>query len=104
MTPCIRLRYLGHTNSNIVMDARFMPEWMPRHPAVQGRSQITLWAVPVEQRHATEQLIVAEGLDALCRWLDRTRHEDNVWRGMQQRYAACDYVRDAGRMLRVSER
>ncbi len=47
-------RYLGHPNSNSVMDAWFMPEWMPRHRAVRGRSQITSWAVPVEQRHAIE--------------------------------------------------
>lgn len=76
------VRYLGHQNSNVVLDASFTPEWKG-HPTVQGRCLITVWAVPSHQRHAAEQLLVAEGLPILCRWLSKTRSEGNVWRGTE---------------------
>jgi hypothetical protein len=76
------VRYLGHRNSNVVLDASFVPEWSG-HPTVRGRCLITVWAVPSQQRYAAEQLLVAEGLPILCRWLARTRSEGNVWRGTE---------------------
>src|SRR5438552_12919637 len=76
-TAVYSVRYLGHRNSNVVLDASFTPEWMG-HPAVCGRCLITVWAVPSQQRHAAEQLLVAEGLPILCRWLAMTRSEGNV--------------------------
>lgn len=74
------VRYLGHRHSNVLLDASFVPEWRG-HPTVRGRCLITVWAVPSQQRHAAEQLLVAEGLPILCRWLAKTRSEGNVWRG-----------------------
>lgn len=74
------VRYLGHRNSSVVLDAHFIPEWKG-HPTVRGRCLITVWAVPSQQRHAAEQLLVADGLPILCRWLTKTRSEGNVWRG-----------------------
>ena len=76
------VRYLGHRNSNVVLDADFTPEWKG-HPTVRGRCLITVWAVSNQQRHATEQLLVAEGLPILCRWLAKTQSEGNVWRGTE---------------------
>jgi hypothetical protein len=76
------VRYLGHRNSNVVLDASFVPEWKG-HPTVRGRCLITVWAVPSQQRYAAERLLVAEGLPILCRWLAKTRSEGNVWRGTE---------------------
>ena len=76
------VRYLGHRNSNVVLDASFTPEWSG-HPTVRGRCLITVWSVPSQQRHAAEQLLVAEGLPVLCRWLEKTRSEGNAWRGTE---------------------
>jgi hypothetical protein len=81
-TAVYSVRYLGHRNSNVVLDASFTPEWRG-HPTVRGRCLITVWAVPSQQRHATEQLLVAEGLPILCRWLARTQSEGNAWRGSE---------------------
>lgn len=66
----------------LLCNVSFIPEWMG-HPAVRGRCLITVWAVPTQQRHASEQLLVAEGLPILCRWLAKTRSEGNVWRGTE---------------------
>jgi hypothetical protein len=74
------VRYAGHRNSNVVLDTIFTPEGKG-HPTVSGRCLVTVWAVPRQQRHATEQLLIAEGLPILCRWLAKTRSEGNVWRG-----------------------
>ena len=76
------VRYLGRRNSDVVLDASFTPEWKG-HPTVRGRCLITVWAVPSPQRHAAEQLLVAEGLPVLCRWLAKTRSEENTWRGTE---------------------
>ena len=67
---------------NIVLDASFVPEWQG-HPTVRGRCLITVWAVPSQQRHAAEQLLVAECLPILCRWLARSQNDGNVWRGTE---------------------
>jgi hypothetical protein len=53
------VRYLGHRNSNVVLDAGFNPEWRGR-PTVRGGC-----------------------LPILCRWLAKTRSEGNVWRGTE---------------------
>ena len=77
------VRYLGHRHSgNIVLDASFVPDWRG-HPTVRGRCLITVWAVPSQQRHAAEQLLVAEGFSNLCGWLAKTQSEGNVWRGTE---------------------
>jgi hypothetical protein len=76
------VRYLGNRNSTVVLDASFTPEWRG-HPTVRGRCLITVWAVPSQERHAAEQLLVAEGLPILCRWLAKTRSEANAWRGIE---------------------
>ena len=76
------VRYLGHRNPTVVLDASFTPEWSG-HPTVRGRCSITVWAVPSQQRNVTEQILVAEGLSILCRWLARTQDEGNAWRGSE---------------------
>jgi hypothetical protein len=76
------VRYLGHRNSNVVLDASFVPDWRG-HPTVRGRCLITVWAVPSQQRHAAEQLLGTEALPVLCRWLAKTQSEGNVWRGTE---------------------
>jgi hypothetical protein len=76
------VRYLGHRNSNVVLDASFTPDWRG-HATVRGRCLITVWAVPSEQRNAAERLLVKDGLPILCRWLAKTQSEGNVWRGTE---------------------
>ena len=81
------VRYLGHRHpNNIVLDASFVPEWRG-HPTVRGRCLVTVWAVPSQQRQEAEQLLVAEGLPILCRWLATTQTEGNVWRGTEHMLA-----------------
>jgi hypothetical protein len=75
------VRYIARRYQHTVLYADFSPEWTKAHPAVPGRSAITVLAVQSEQRHAAEQLIVAEGLHILCRWLAKTQTEGNVYRG-----------------------
>jgi hypothetical protein len=81
-TTVYSVRYLGKRNANVVLDASFTPEWCWQS-TVRGRCLITVWAVPSQQRHATEQLLVTDGLPILCRWLAKTRSEGNVWRGTE---------------------
>jgi len=81
-TAVYSVRYLGHRNSNVVLDASFAPEW-GGHPTVRGRCLITVWAVLSQQRHPAEQLLLVEGLPILCRWLAKTRSAGNVWRGTE---------------------
>jgi hypothetical protein len=81
-TTVYSVRYLGHRNANVVLDAMFSPEWR-EHSAVRGRCLITVWAVPSQQRHAAEQLLVTEGLPSLCLWLAKAQSEGNVWRGTE---------------------
>ena len=75
------VRYLGHQNGKTVLNALFLPEW-GGHPTVSGKSLISVWAVPRQERHFTEQILVAQGLPILCKWLSRAEREGNVWRGM----------------------
>jgi hypothetical protein len=77
------VRYLGRTNSRAVMDASLVPLGTQAHRLVQGRSLITVWAVPKEQRHAAEQILAADALPRLCAWLARTQAEGNAWRGFR---------------------
>src|SRR5258708_23658004 len=53
------VRYLGRRNSNVVLDAHFVPEWSG-HPTVRARCLITGWAFPTQQRHSAEHFSVAE--------------------------------------------
>jgi hypothetical protein len=81
-TAVYSVRYLGHRNSNLVLDANFVPEWSG-HRTVCGRCLITVWPVPSQQRHAAEELLAKEGLPILCHWLAKTQSEGNVWRGTE---------------------
>ena len=73
------VRYLGHPNQAIVLDASFSPIGRG-HPGVGGRSLLTLWAVRAEQRHAVETLIANHALPMLCLWLAKTQAEGEGWR------------------------
>ena len=76
------VRYLGHRNSDVVLDANFVPDWRG-HLTVRGRCLITVWPVPSQQRQAAEELLTAVALPILCRWLAKTQGEGNVWRGTE---------------------
>ena len=73
------VRYLGHPNRAIVLDACFNPI-VRGTPKTAGRNSLTLWAVPAEQRHAVETLIVNHALPMLCLWLAKTQAEGEGWR------------------------
>jgi hypothetical protein len=73
------MRYLRGRNDCAVLEATFHPEQSRDFGA--GKVLITVWAVEGHERQAAEQLLLAEGLPALCRWLTKMRAEGNVWRG-----------------------
>lgn len=73
------VRYLGHPNRGIVLWVDFSPIGRG-HPKNAGRSMLTLYAVPAEQRHAVETLIVSHALPTLCLWLGKTQTEAEGWR------------------------
>lgn len=80
-TAVYSVRYLGRVHpADVVLDASFTPDWQG-HPTVRGRCLVTVWAVPSGERHRAEQLLVAEALPILCRWLAKGRNESNVRRG-----------------------
>jgi hypothetical protein len=93
------VRYLGRKNSNVVVDADFLPEWLG-HPTVSGRCLITVWAVPSQQRHTAEQLLVLQGLPILCGWLAKTQSEGNVWRGSRH---MIRFHMENGRLIHTEE-
>jgi hypothetical protein len=73
------VRFVGHPNQAIVLDASFGPIGFG-HPKNAGRSMLTLWAIPAEQRHAAEALIANHALPMLCLWLAKTQAEGEGWR------------------------
>jgi hypothetical protein len=73
------VRYSKRHNGHSVLDAYFAPEQYSY--AASGKIVITIWAVPAKERKETENLLLSQGLPALCRWLERLRSEGNVWRG-----------------------
>jgi hypothetical protein len=77
------VRYVfGRGTGPTTLDAMFVPESSPHaHDSVRGRSLITVWAVPNEERKACEDLLVADGLPKLCHWLSKSLNAGNVWRG-----------------------
>jgi hypothetical protein len=73
------VRYLGRQNGKTVLDAHFSPEQYDNFAS--GKVMITVWAVPANERHVTENLLLNQGLPSLCRWLASSQSEGNVWRG-----------------------
>jgi hypothetical protein len=66
--------------SNIVMRADFMGEGHGFPPFSAGKSSLTVYAVPSQEKHAIETLLVKEGLPRVCTWLQRVEQEGNRWR------------------------
>ena len=56
------------------------PERNGAHVSVSGKSLITVWAVPSAERKTCEDILIAEGLPILCRWLAQSSHAGNAWR------------------------
>lgn len=78
------VRYLfGRGTSSTTLHAWFTPESSGAHVSVSGKSLITVWAVPREQRKSCEDLFIDAGLPILCRWLAQTATAGNVWRSTQ---------------------
>jgi hypothetical protein len=88
MDAVYSVRYLfGRGKGVTTLDAMFVPEPTGAHASVSGRSLITVWAVPNTERKACEDLLVADGLPLLCRWLAQTLRVGNVWRGTAHDFA-----------------
>ncbi len=74
------VRYLfRRKGAPATLDAWFSPH-NGYHPSVSGRSLVTIWAVPSDQRKSCEDLLIAQGLPVLCRWLEQSSVAKNVWR------------------------
>jgi hypothetical protein len=64
----------------IVMRADFMGEGHGFSSFSAGKSSLTVYAVPSQEKHAIETLLVKEGLPRVCAWLQRVEQEGNGWR------------------------
>jgi hypothetical protein len=77
--------YVGPSQQkNLLIDAFFTAE-QHTQPLSAGRVLLRVWAVPSAKRRQTETMLVASGLPMLCRWLQKTQTEANVWRGREHR-------------------
>lgn len=78
------VRYLlghWHATSPLVVDVMFQPEAGGHyHPSVAGRSLITVFAVPSQERKQVEDILVSQGLSLICNWLAEGASAGNVWR------------------------
>ena len=75
------VQYYGKPHGDMILRALFSPEPVGNFAA--GRVSIGVWPVAAQQRQATEQMLVENGLNKLCKWLAKTRNEENAWRGFQ---------------------
>ena len=83
MDAVYSVRYLfGRGKGPATLDALFSPERNGAHASVSGRSLITVWAVPSEQRKSCEDILTVSGLPILCRWLAQSSSAGNVWRSL----------------------
>jgi len=81
MDAVYSVRYLyGRGRGPATIDALFSPERNGAHVSVSGKSLITVWAVPSADRKPCEDILIAEGLPILCRWLAQSSYAGNVWR------------------------
>lgn len=70
--------YNMRRGGNIVMRADFMGEGYGFPPFSAGKSSLTVYAVPSQEKHATETLLVKEGLPRVCAWL-HVQQEGKGW-------------------------
>jgi hypothetical protein len=75
------VQYYAKPYRKTVLRALFVPE--QNSVSAGGRVGIAVWPVPAQQRHATEQVLVNQGLPRLCEWLGKTRTKGNAWRGLE---------------------
>ena len=81
MDAVYSVRYLfGRGRGPATIGALFSPERNGAHVSVSGKSLITVWAVPSAERKTCEDILIAEGLPILCRWLAQSSHAGNTWR------------------------
>lgn len=81
MESVYSVRYLfGRGRGPATLEALFSPERNGAHVSVSGKSLITLWAVPHEERKTCEDLLITTGLPMLCQWLKQSSDAGNVWR------------------------
>jgi hypothetical protein len=90
--------YAGRRFGNTVLDAHFYPENRTLN-AASGKIQVTVWAVPAQERKVTEDLLMSEGLPILCAWIAKAQSKGNAWRGFGHRLS----IERAGESLRCSE-
>jgi hypothetical protein len=72
--------YKMRHGGNIVMRADFMGEGHGFPPFSAGQSSLTVYAVPSQEKHVIETLLLMEGLPRVCAWLQRVEQEGSGWR------------------------
>ncbi len=83
------VRYLlRHRSGDSVLDAIYSPDGTGAYAS--GRSLITLYSVPSDQRNGVEAILTVEALPILCSWLARAAREGNVWRWAAHRHSLQD--------------
>jgi len=89
---------MRHTG-NIVMRADFMGEGHGFPPSSAGKSSLTVYAVPSQEKHDNETLLAREGLPRVCAWLQCVEQAGNAWRA-KNHSIVLEFVAGA---LKVSE-
>jgi len=52
-----------------------------------GKTSVTVYSVPSEQRAATESSLLNEGVRAIIKWLEKTETAGNTWRSTNHQLA-----------------
>lgn len=79
--------YNMRRGGNIVMRADFMGEGHGFPPFSAGKSSLTVYAVPSQEKHAIETLLVKEGLPRVCAWLQHVQQGGKGWRAKNHSFA-----------------
>jgi hypothetical protein len=63
-----------------ILEVLFSPELKGNSDSAYGKSLITVWAVPSQERKQCEGVLIETGLPHMCQWLERASVAGNVWR------------------------
>ncbi|MFL6314133.1 MAG: hypothetical protein ACJ71W_18695 [Terriglobales bacterium] len=99
ITEVFHVFYFMRHSGNIVMRADFMGEGHGFSQFSAGKISLTVYAVPSQEKHAIETLLVKGGLPCVCAWLQRVQQAGNAWRAKNHSLV----LEFAGGTLKASE-
>jgi hypothetical protein len=75
------VNYLRNQRSDEVMRADYHGNHR-RDYFASGKTSVTVYSVPSEQRAATESSLLNEGVKAIVQWLEKAEAAGNTWRSV----------------------